>query len=91
MISLNYSVFLYNNNDKKHAQKQFTNFESKVKVLKGNANPVNTDPEVCFLLFVHFLNGGIMDQLYTYFKVLEVITFFSQISNSITSFLIGCS
>ena len=48
MISLNYSVFLYNNNDRKMAQKQFSKFESKVKGLKGNANPLNTDPEVGF-------------------------------------------
>ncbi|XP_060577578.1 Bardet-Biedl syndrome 4 protein homolog isoform X2 [Ruditapes philippinarum] len=46
MISLNYSVFLYNNNDRKMSQKQFAKFESKVKGLKGNANPLNTDPEV---------------------------------------------
>lgn len=54
MISLNYSVFLFNNNDRKMAQKQFGKFESKVKVLKGNANPLNTDSEVCYLfLYVY--------------------------------------
>ena len=41
-------MFLYNNNDRKMAQKQFSKFESKVKGLKGNANPLNTDPEVSF-------------------------------------------
>ncbi|XP_045191416.2 Bardet-Biedl syndrome 4 protein-like isoform X2 [Mercenaria mercenaria] len=46
MISLNYSVFLYNISDRKLSQKQFSKFESKVKVLKGNANPLNTDSEV---------------------------------------------
>ncbi|KAL4234073.1 Bardet-Biedl syndrome 4 protein [Mactra antiquata] len=46
MICLNYAVFLYNNNERKAAQKQFNNFESRIKVLKGKANPANGDPEV---------------------------------------------
>ena len=45
-ISLNYAVFLYNNNDKKMSTKQFSQFESKIRVLKGNQNPANSDPEV---------------------------------------------
>ncbi|WAR11557.1 BBS4-like protein [Mya arenaria] len=46
MISLNFAVFLFNNNDKKAAQKQFAAFENKMRALKGNNNPANSDPEV---------------------------------------------
>ena len=31
--------------------KQFSLFEQKIRVLKGNQNPANSDPEVCF----HFI------------------------------------
>ncbi|KAH3798765.1 hypothetical protein DPMN_152368 [Dreissena polymorpha] len=46
MISLNYAVFLFNQTDKKAAQKQFSNFESKVKALKDKTSQAFTDPEV---------------------------------------------
>lgn len=46
MLALNYAVFLYNNGERKAAQKQLSNFENKIKGLKGSANPANTDPEV---------------------------------------------
>ena len=39
-------MFLYNQNDKKMALKQFSQFEQKIRVLKGNQNPANSDPEV---------------------------------------------
>ena len=45
-IPLNFAVFLLNNNDRKNAATQFSAFESRIKVLKGNANPANSDPEV---------------------------------------------
>jgi len=46
MIPLNFAVFLYNTSDKKEAKKQFQSFETKMKNVKGKANPANTDPEV---------------------------------------------
>ena len=46
VIPLNYAVFLYNQNDKNSAVKQFSQFEQKIRVLKGNQNPANSDPEV---------------------------------------------
>jgi len=49
MVSLNFSVFLYNTGDKKAAQKQFSAFETKLKTLKGGSNPANSDPEVYWL------------------------------------------
>jgi hypothetical protein len=41
-IPLNYSIFLYNKEDKKEASSQFKEFESRVK-----AGQVNLDAEVC--------------------------------------------
>ena len=57
-MSLNYAVFLFNIGDKKKAAKQFSSFDQKIKGLKGNANPANSDPEVGVICIVKpALNG----------------------------------
>ncbi|KAJ8302705.1 hypothetical protein KUTeg_019101 [Tegillarca granosa] len=44
-ISLNYALFLYNQNEKKAAQKQFSQFENKLRT-RQNSNPAIPDSEM---------------------------------------------